>query len=64
MGTDGHAKHFFVRGTQAIQNHIFCVLRVFQRLTWMTQDKIIENVYALQRKLFLQVQKEFIQNYA
>jgi len=59
-----HAQDFFVRSTQAIQNHIFCVLRAFQRLTWMTQDKIIENVYALQRKLFLLVQREFIKNYA
>ena len=59
-----HAQHFFVRDTRAIQNHIFCVLRAFQRLTWMAQDKIIENVYALQRKLFLQVQREFILNYA
>lgn len=59
-----HAQHFFVRQTQAIQNHLFCVLRAFQRLTWMSRDNIIENVYALQRKLFLQVQREFIFNYA
>ncbi len=30
----------------------------------MSQDKSIENVYALQRKLFLQAQREFINNYA
>jgi hypothetical protein len=59
-----HAQDFFLRNTQAIKNHIFCVLRAFQRLVWMSQDKIIENVYALQRKLFLQVQREFIRNYA
>jgi len=59
-----HAQDFFVRDTQAIKTHIFCVLRAFQRLVWMSQDKIIENVYALQRKLFLQVQREFIRNYA
>ena len=59
-----HAQHFFVRQTQAIQNHLFCVLRAFQRLTWMSHDKIIVNVYALQRKLFLQAQREFISNYA
>ncbi len=59
-----HAQHFFVRKTQAIKTHLFCVLRAFQRLTWMTQDKIIENVYALQRKLFLNVQREFISNFA
>jgi hypothetical protein len=58
------AQHFFVRQTQAIENYIFCVLRAFQRLTWTGQDKIIDNVYALQRKLFLQVQREFIFNYA
>ncbi len=59
-----HAQDFFVRGTRAIKNHIFCVLRAFQRLTWMTQDKIIENLYALQRKLFLKVQREFVRNFA
>lgn len=59
-----HAQHFFVRQTQAIQNHLYCVLRAFQRLTWMSQDRIIENVYALQRKLFLQAQRQFIYNYA
>lgn len=59
-----HAQHFFLRQTRAIQNHLFCVLRAFQRLTWMSQDSIIENVYALQRKLFLQAQREFICNYA
>lgn len=59
-----HAQHFFVRQTKAIQNHLYCVLRAFQRLTWMSQDRIIENVYALQRKLFLQAQREFILNYA
>jgi hypothetical protein len=32
-------------------------------LVGMSQDKIIENVYALQRKLYLQVQREFIQHY-
>ncbi len=59
-----HAQDFFVRSTQAIINHLFCVLRAFQRLTWMSQDKIIENVYTLQRKLFLQAQKQFIYNFA
>ncbi len=59
-----HAQHFFVRKTQAITNHLFCVLRAFQRLTWMAQDKIIDNVYTLQRKLFLQVQRDFIINFA
>lgn len=59
-----HAQDFFVRSTKAIENHLFCALRAFQRLTWMTQDKILENVYALQRKLFLQVQRHFIYDYA
>lgn len=59
-----HAQDFFFRSTQAIQNHIFCVLRAFQRLTWMANDKIIYNVYALQRKLFVEAQKQFILNYA
>jgi len=32
-----HAQDFFLRNTQAIKNHIFCVLRAFQRLVWMSQ---------------------------
>jgi hypothetical protein len=59
-----HAQNFFLRNTQGIQNHIFCVLRAFQRLTWMENDKIIYNVYALQRKLFMEAQKQFVLNYA
>jgi hypothetical protein len=59
-----HAQDFFVRGTKAIENHLFCVLRAFQRLTWMVQDKILDNVYTLQRKLFLQVQRQIINDYA
>jgi hypothetical protein len=59
-----HVQDFFVSNTQAIKNHIFCVLRAFQRLVWMSQDKIIRNVYAPQRKLYLQVQRELIQHYA
>jgi hypothetical protein len=53
-----------MRSTKAIENNLFCVLRAFQRLTWMAQDKILENVYALQRILFLQVQRQFIYDYA
>lgn len=57
-----HAQDFFLRSTQAIQNHIFCALRAFHCLTWMVNGKIIYNVYALQPKLFVEVQKTVHRN--
>uniref|UniRef100_UPI003742699F transposase n=1 Tax=Pontibacter russatus TaxID=2694929 RepID=UPI003742699F len=40
-----HAQHFLVRQAQASQNHLFCVLRAYRMLTWMSQDKIIGFIY-------------------
>lgn len=55
-----HLGHFFVRNTSSVINHVFCALRAFQKLVYMAQDKIIQSVYQLQRKLFIEVQREFI----
>lgn len=59
-----HAGHFFVRRTEAIQTHLFCVLRAFQKLMLMAKDEIICSLYSLKNQLFLQVQKAFIQQFA
>lgn len=59
-----HLGHFFVRRTQAIKTHFFCVLRAFQRLVLMAKDEIIQSLYKLHDQLFLKVQQEFIQHFA
>ncbi len=59
-----HAAHFFVRRTEAIKTHLFCVLRGFQRLMLMKGDDIIQSLYTLQSQLFLEAQRKFIQQFA
>jgi len=58
------AQNFFVRTTQAIQTHMFCVLRAAQLLQAMVRDKLIPSVYAFKKCLFMQAQKEFIRSFA
>ncbi len=60
----GHCGHFFVRRTSAINTHLFCVLRAFQRLVALTQDQFIESVYQLKEQLFLAAQRNFIHQFA
>lgn len=59
-----HAQHFFVRRTEAIKTHLFCMLRAFQKLTLMAKDEIIQSIYKLQHQLFLKAQRNFIQQFA
>ena len=59
-----HAGHFFLRRTQAIKNHLYCVLRALQKLVLWTSDEIIQSVYKLRDQLFLAAQRQFIQNFA
>ncbi len=59
-----HAGHFFVRRTEAIQTHLFAVLRAFQKLMLMKGDDIIQSLYKLQSQLFLKAQREFICQFA
>src|SRR3954452_5025404 len=59
-----HAGHFFVRRTTAIQTHLFCVLRALQRLMLWAKDEVIRSIYQLHDQLFLQAQRQFIQNFA
>lgn len=57
-----NAERFFVRNTQAITNHIFCVLRAFQKLAFMAFHKVIPSFYALRKTLFLEAQRKFIES--
>jgi hypothetical protein len=59
-----HAGHFFVRRTTAIQTHLYCVLRALQRLSLWAKDEVIQSIYQLHNQLFLQAQRQFIQNFA
>lgn len=59
-----HAGHFFVRRTQAIQTHLFCVLRALQRLILWAKDNIIQSIYKIHDQLFLHTQRQFISNFA
>ena len=59
-----HAARFFVRRTEAIQTHLFCMLRAFQTLMLMAKDEIICSLYTLRDQLFLKAQREFIRQYA
>ena len=53
-------ERFMVRTTEAIQTHIFCVLRAFTQLELMRIGEVIENWYGVQRNLYLQVTRDFI----
>lgn len=59
-----HAQHFFVRRTHAINTHLFCVLRAFQKLLLMAKDEIIQSLYKLRDQLFRNAQKKFIHQFA
>jgi hypothetical protein len=59
-----HLGHFFVRDTKAVTSHLFCALRAFQRLVFFADDKIIENLYEIQHRLFKAVQRQFVREYA
>ena len=49
-----------VRNSHAIKTHIFCSLQAFVRLELMRSEKAIANWYEVQRKLFINVVREYI----
>lgn len=53
-------ERFMVRTTAAIKNHFFSAIRAFTQLELMRAEELIENWYEVQRKLSLQVAREFI----
>ena len=51
---------FFVRNTPAILTHIFCALRAFCQLEIMGINERIQNVYEVQKNLYIEVARKFI----
>jgi len=58
------AEKFFVRRTEAIKTHLFCVLRAFQKLASLAKNHYVESLYSLRQMLFLEAQRQFINNFA
>ena len=56
-----HAERFFVRGRQAIRNHLFCSLRAFVELELQCWRGEIPSWYGLKRHLADVVVTSFIQ---
>ena len=52
---------FQVRKTQSIKNHTFCAIRAFVHLEFMRTQELIVNWYGVQRNLFNDVIRAFIQ---
>jgi hypothetical protein len=52
---------FQVRKSQSIKNHIFCAIRAFVHLEFMRTQDLIINWYGVQRNLFNDVIRAFIQ---
>ena len=59
-----HAGHFFVRRANAVKSHLHCVLCALQKLTMWAKDHIIQSIYKLHDQIFLQAQRNFIQQFA
>lgn len=55
-------ERFQVRNSQAIQNHIFGSICAFVRLEFMRVNNLISNWYEVQKNLFNDVIRIFIQN--
>ena len=51
---------FFVRNTPAILTHIFCALRAFCQLEIMRINERIQNLYEVQKNLYIEVARKFI----
>ena len=58
------AEKFFVRQTQAIKTHLFCVMRAFQKLASLTNSRYLDSLYSLRQLLFLEAQRQFVNDFA
>lgn len=59
-----HIEHFQVRGFYQIKNHVFCALKGFVRLEFMRANQMISHWYEIQRELFIDIIRTFIQGKA
>ena len=58
-----HAEHFQTRITQAITNHIFCVIVAFVQLELKRRMGTIKNWYRHKRELLVPVVRQFMTNF-
>ena len=57
------AEKFFVRQTQAIKTHLFCVMRAFQKLASLTNSRYLDSLYSLRQLLFLEAQRQSVNDF-
>lgn len=55
---------FFVRKSNSVKVHIFCSLRAFIRLSALVKDKLFDTFYSVHNQIFLQAQRNFINNFS
>lgn len=58
------AEKFFVRRTEEIKTHLFCVLRAFQKLASLANSQYLDSIYSLRQMLFLEAQRQFVNSFA
>lgn len=58
------AEKFFVRQTTAIKTHLFCAMRAFQKLASLTNSRYLDSLYSLKQLLFLETQRQFVNDFA
>lgn len=59
-----HIEHFQVRGKLAIKNHLFAAIYGFVQLQKLSAINVLKNCYAIQRDIFNDVIREFVQDFA
>jgi hypothetical protein len=58
------AEKFFVRQTQAIKTHLYCVIRAFQKLASLAFSRYLDSLYSLKQLLFMEAQRQFVNDFA
>jgi SRSO17 transposase len=57
---DCRAEKFFVRMHKQVHNHMFCVLRAYQKLAIMAHHKLIGSIHQLRDQLYQEATRNFI----
>ena len=59
-----HIEHCQVRGFHQIKNHVFCAIKGFVQLELMRASEVITHWYEVQRDLFINSIRDFIEKHA
>jgi hypothetical protein len=59
-----HVEHFQVRGKLAIKNHLFAAIYGFVQLQKLSAINVLKNCYAIQRDLFNDVIRSFVEDFS